>query len=31
LLAEGDPVRAWRGRLLDRFAGLARRSPGYGG
>ena len=31
LLAEGDPVRAWRGRLLDRFAGLARRSPSYGG
>jgi glutathione S-transferase len=31
LLAEGDPVRAWRGRLLDAFGGLARRSPAYGG
>lgn len=30
LLAEGDPVRAWRGRLLDCFGGLARRSPAYG-
>jgi glutathione S-transferase len=31
LLAEGDPVRAWRDRLLDSFDGLARRSPAYGG
>lgn len=31
LLAENDPVRAWRGRMLDAFGGLARRSPAYGG
>ncbi len=31
LLAEGDPVRAWRGRVLDLFDGLARRAPAYGG
>lgn len=31
LLAEGDPVAAWRGRLLDAFGGLARSSPAYGG
>jgi len=30
LLAEGDPVRAWRGRMLDLFDGLARRAPAYG-
>jgi glutathione S-transferase len=31
LLAADDPVRAWRGRMLDAFGGLARRRPGYGG
>ncbi|MGD9616359.1 MAG: glutathione S-transferase family protein [Alphaproteobacteria bacterium] len=31
LLAEDDPVRAWRGRMLDLFGGLARRAPAYGG
>jgi glutathione S-transferase len=31
LLAADDPVRAWRGRLLDLFGGLARKSPAYGG
>jgi glutathione S-transferase len=30
LLAEGDPVRAWRGRMLDAHGGLARRAPAYG-
>ena len=30
LLAEGDPVRAWRGRMLDLFGGLAGRAPAYG-
>jgi glutathione S-transferase len=30
LLAEGDPVRAWRGRMLDLYDGLARRAPAYG-
>jgi glutathione S-transferase len=30
VLAEGDPVRAWRGRMLDLYGGLARRSPAYG-
>jgi glutathione S-transferase len=30
LLAPDDPVAAWRGRLLDRFDGLARKSPAYG-
>ena len=30
LLAEGDPVRAWRGHMLDLFDGLARRAPAYG-
>jgi len=29
LLAADDPVRAWRGRMLDLFDGLARRAPGY--
>ncbi|HTZ01495.1 MAG TPA: glutathione S-transferase family protein [Xanthobacteraceae bacterium] len=29
LLEEDDPVRLWRDRLLDRFDGLARRSPAY--
>ncbi len=27
LLQPGDPVHAWRGRLLDAFGGLARRVP----
>jgi glutathione S-transferase len=31
LLAADDPIAAWRGRLLDAFDGLARRSPAYGG
>jgi glutathione S-transferase len=30
LLAAEDPIRAWRGRMLDLFDGLARRSPAYG-
>ena len=30
LLEAGDPVAAWRGRMLDLFAGLARKSPAYG-
>ena len=29
LLAENDPVYAWREKLLDAFDGLARKSPGY--
>jgi glutathione S-transferase len=29
LLAEDDPVFAWRDKLLDAFDGMARRSPGY--
>jgi hypothetical protein len=28
-VAEGDPVYAWRDRLLDAFDGMARKSPGY--
>jgi glutathione S-transferase len=31
VLAEGDPVRAWRSRVLDLFGGLARHAPAYGG
>jgi glutathione S-transferase len=31
LLAADDPVAAWRGRLLDLYGGLARKSPAYGG
>ena len=31
LLAADDPIAAWRGRLLDAFDGLARKSPAYGG
>jgi len=31
LLAKDDPIFAWRGRMLDLYGGLARRSPGYGG
>jgi len=30
LLVTGDPVRAWRGRMLDLYGGLARRAPAYG-
>jgi len=30
LLAADDPVRAWRGRVLDLHGGLARRAPAYG-
>jgi glutathione S-transferase len=29
LLAEDDPIYAWREKLLDAFDGLARRSPGF--
>ena len=29
LLAEDDPVYAWRERLLDAFDGMARQTPGY--
>ena len=29
LLAEEDPVHAWREKLLDAFDGMARKSPGY--
>ncbi len=31
LLVADDPIAAWRGRLLDAFGGLARKSPAYGG
>jgi glutathione S-transferase len=31
LLASDDPVRAWRGRMLDLHGGLARKAPAYGG
>ena len=30
LVAPDDPVRAWRGRMLDLHGGLARRAPAYG-
>ncbi|HVB17903.1 MAG TPA: glutathione S-transferase family protein [Stellaceae bacterium] len=30
VLAADDPLRAWRGRMLDLFDGLARRAPAYG-
>ena len=30
LLGDGDPVAAWRGRMLELFVGLARKSPAYG-
>jgi glutathione S-transferase len=30
VLAAGDPISAWRGRMLDLFDGLARRAPAYG-
>ena len=29
LLAEEDPIHAWREKLLDAFDGMARKSPGY--
>ena len=29
LLAENDPLYAWREKLLDAFDGMARQSPGY--
>jgi glutathione S-transferase len=29
LLAENDPVHAWREKLLDAFDGMARKSPGF--
>jgi glutathione S-transferase len=29
LLAENDPVYAWREKLLDAFEGMARKSPGF--
>ena len=29
LLAENDPIYAWREKLLDAFDGMARQSPGY--
>lgn len=31
LLAPDDAVAAWRGRMLDLFGGLGRRTPGYSG
>jgi len=30
LLAPDDPIAAWRGRVLDLFGGLPRKSPAYG-
>ena len=30
LLAKEDPVREWRGRMLDLHGGLARGTPAYG-
>ena len=30
ILAEADPVHAWRERMLDLFDGLARNAPGMG-
>jgi glutathione S-transferase len=30
VLAADDPIRIWRGRMLDLFDGLARRAPAYG-
>ena len=29
LLADNDPVHAWREKLLDAFDGMARQSPGH--
>jgi glutathione S-transferase len=31
VVAVDDPIYAWRGRMLDLYGGLARKSPGYGG
>src|SRR5437763_16448641 len=31
VLAADGAVRAWRGRMLDLYDGLARRGPAYGG
>jgi glutathione S-transferase len=31
LLADADPIAAWRGRMLNLFGGLAGNSPAYGG
>jgi len=31
LVKPDDPIFAWRGRMLDLYGGLARKSPGYGG
>ena len=31
LLADADPIAAWRGRMLNLFGGLARKGPAYGG
>ncbi len=28
LLADSDPIAAWRDRILDRFGGLARKAEG---
>lgn len=30
LVTQDDPIFAWRGRMLDLYGGLGRRSPGYG-
>jgi glutathione S-transferase len=30
VLANEDPIRNWRSRMLDLFGGLARRAPAYG-
>jgi glutathione S-transferase len=30
VLADDDPVKVWRSRMLDLFSGLARRAPAYG-
>jgi glutathione S-transferase len=30
LVTADDPIFAWRGRMLDLYGGLARKSPGYG-
>ena len=30
LVTQDDPVFVWRGRMLDLYGGLGRKSPGYG-
>lgn len=30
LITTGDPIFAWRSRMMDLFGGLGRKSPGYG-